>query len=169
MNARPTAFFFLRCNLLAEEVREFYSKAQDGFESTQIFTVSRVSTFSTIYLFAIFMFQCSQVTRKNRMIWRNWHRKCLVAIVEGLLFMSWWWNQLSYIVKKIAWSLLQLISFTPSSQNLVKYLMRQISVCLKHTIQVASFPNCLIWFLVESNGFLMCMIKSTMFLTSNEK
>ncbi|KAG6503099.1 hypothetical protein ZIOFF_035389 [Zingiber officinale] len=40
-NIMPTAFFFLRCNLPAEEVREFYSKAQDGFESTQIFTVSR--------------------------------------------------------------------------------------------------------------------------------
>ncbi|WOL01948.1 nudix hydrolase 9 isoform X1 [Canna indica] len=41
MNVRPTAFFFLKCSLEAEEVRELYSRAQDGYESTQIFTVSR--------------------------------------------------------------------------------------------------------------------------------
>ncbi|XP_078447057.1 nudix hydrolase homolog 9 isoform X2 [Wolffia australiana] len=41
LNVRPTAFFFLRCNLHSGEVEEFYSKAQDGFESTQLYAMSR--------------------------------------------------------------------------------------------------------------------------------
>ncbi|RRT64204.1 hypothetical protein B296_00042028 [Ensete ventricosum] len=41
MNVRPTAFFFLKCNLEAKEVCKLYSSAQDGYESTQIFTVLR--------------------------------------------------------------------------------------------------------------------------------
>ncbi|CAL9120721.1 unnamed protein product [Musa acuminata var. zebrina] len=41
VNVRPTAFFFLKCNLEAKEVCKLYSSAQDGYESTQIFTVLR--------------------------------------------------------------------------------------------------------------------------------
>ncbi|CAA6656848.1 unnamed protein product [Spirodela intermedia] len=41
LNVRPTAFFFLRCNVHSSAVKEFYSKAQDGFESTQLFAMSR--------------------------------------------------------------------------------------------------------------------------------
>ncbi|URE44397.1 NUDIX domain [Musa troglodytarum] len=41
VNVRPTAFFFLKCNLEAKEVCKLYSSAQDGYESTQIFTVQR--------------------------------------------------------------------------------------------------------------------------------
>lgn len=43
LNVRPTAFFFLKCSLESKEVQQLYSKAQDGYESVQIYTVSRVS------------------------------------------------------------------------------------------------------------------------------
>ncbi|KAJ8636953.1 hypothetical protein MRB53_011220 [Persea americana] len=41
LNVRPTAFFFLKCNLKSQEIQQLYSKAQDGYESTQLYTVSR--------------------------------------------------------------------------------------------------------------------------------
>lgn len=41
LNVRPTAFFFLKCSLESKEVQQLYSKAQDGYESVQIYTVSR--------------------------------------------------------------------------------------------------------------------------------
>nr|XP_010937730.1 nudix hydrolase 9 isoform X1 [Elaeis guineensis] len=41
MNVRPTAFFFLKCNMESKEIYQVYSRAQDGFESTQLYTVSR--------------------------------------------------------------------------------------------------------------------------------
>lgn len=41
LNVRPTAFFFLKCSLESMEVEQLYSKAQDGYESVQIYTVSR--------------------------------------------------------------------------------------------------------------------------------
>ncbi|XP_062081919.1 nudix hydrolase 9 [Humulus lupulus] len=40
LNVRPAAFFFIKCALGSNEVRELYSSAQDGFESTQLYTVS---------------------------------------------------------------------------------------------------------------------------------
>ncbi|KAF3337936.1 nudix hydrolase 9 isoform X1 [Carex littledalei] len=39
VNVRPTAFFFVRCNLDSTKIHELYSKAQDGYESTQLFAV----------------------------------------------------------------------------------------------------------------------------------
>lgn len=40
LNVRPTAFFFLKCNLKSDDVYRLYSSAQDGYESTQLYTVS---------------------------------------------------------------------------------------------------------------------------------
>ncbi|XAR59028.1 8-oxo-dGTP diphosphatase [Bertholletia excelsa] len=39
LNVRPTAFFFIKCSLPSEEVQQLYSSAQDGYESTQLYTV----------------------------------------------------------------------------------------------------------------------------------
>ncbi|MQM12343.1 hypothetical protein Taro_045265, partial [Colocasia esculenta] len=41
LNVRPTAFFFLKCNLESEEVHKLYSSAQDGYESTQLYAMSK--------------------------------------------------------------------------------------------------------------------------------
>lgn len=43
VNARPTAFFFTKCNIDSSGVSELYSRAQDGYESTKLYTVSVVS------------------------------------------------------------------------------------------------------------------------------
>lgn len=43
LNVRPAAFFFIKCNLPSEEIRKLYSNAQDGFESTQLYSLSMVS------------------------------------------------------------------------------------------------------------------------------
>ncbi|KAM7266727.1 hypothetical protein ACFE04_004624 [Oxalis oulophora] len=40
LNVRPTAFFFMKCSLQSEEIQNLYSTAQDGFESTQLYTLS---------------------------------------------------------------------------------------------------------------------------------
>ncbi|CAN4118998.1 unnamed protein product [Withania somnifera] len=40
LNVRPTAFFFIKCNLQSDEIHQLYSSAQDGFESTQLDAVS---------------------------------------------------------------------------------------------------------------------------------
>ncbi|CAL0304117.1 unnamed protein product [Lupinus luteus] len=42
LNVRPAAFFFIKCSLDSEEVQQFYSSAQDGYESTQLYAVSMV-------------------------------------------------------------------------------------------------------------------------------
>ncbi|XAR60530.1 hypothetical protein NMG60_11033946 [Bertholletia excelsa] len=41
LNARPAAFFFMKCSLHSEEIQQVYSSAQDGFESTQLYAVSK--------------------------------------------------------------------------------------------------------------------------------
>ncbi|KAM0953619.1 putative NUDIX hydrolase domain-containing protein [Dioscorea sansibarensis] len=41
LNFRPTAFFFVNCNLESSEIYQLYSKAQDGYESTQLYAVSK--------------------------------------------------------------------------------------------------------------------------------
>ncbi|RAL46122.1 hypothetical protein DM860_006276 [Cuscuta australis] len=40
LNVRPTAFFFIKCNLPAKEIQDMYSGAEDSFESTQLQAVS---------------------------------------------------------------------------------------------------------------------------------
>ncbi|KAL0923247.1 hypothetical protein M5K25_007296 [Dendrobium thyrsiflorum] len=40
LNVRPIAFFFVNCNLKSDEIQQLYSRAQDGYESTQLFDVS---------------------------------------------------------------------------------------------------------------------------------
>lgn len=40
-NVRPTAFFYVKCNLDSKEVFQLYSRAQDGYESTHLHTVSK--------------------------------------------------------------------------------------------------------------------------------
>ncbi|XP_020691298.1 nudix hydrolase 9 isoform X2 [Dendrobium catenatum] len=40
LNVRPTAFFFVNCSLKSDEIQQLYSRAQDGYESTQLFDVS---------------------------------------------------------------------------------------------------------------------------------
>ncbi|XP_022146294.1 nudix hydrolase 9 isoform X2 [Momordica charantia] len=39
LNVRPAAFFFMKCNLESLEIQELYKSAQDGYESTQLYTV----------------------------------------------------------------------------------------------------------------------------------
>ncbi|XP_002284515.1 nudix hydrolase 9 isoform X2 [Vitis vinifera] len=41
LNVRPAAFFFIKCNLHSKEIQQLYSTAQDGYESTHLYTVSR--------------------------------------------------------------------------------------------------------------------------------
>ncbi|XP_068637622.1 nudix hydrolase 9 [Aristolochia californica] len=41
LNVRPTAFFFLKCNLNSLEIQQLYSNAQDSYESTQLYAVLR--------------------------------------------------------------------------------------------------------------------------------
>lgn len=41
LNVRPTAFFYIKCSLGSEEIRQLYSSAQDGYESTHLYTVSK--------------------------------------------------------------------------------------------------------------------------------
>ncbi|KAJ8751355.1 hypothetical protein K2173_016549 [Erythroxylum novogranatense] len=40
LNVRPVAFFFVKCNLPSKDIQQLYSSAQDGFESTQLYTVT---------------------------------------------------------------------------------------------------------------------------------
>ncbi|XP_050226015.1 nudix hydrolase 9 isoform X1 [Mercurialis annua] len=40
LNVRPAAFFSIRCSLKSEEIQQLYRHAQDGYESTQLYTVS---------------------------------------------------------------------------------------------------------------------------------
>lgn len=42
LNVRPTAFFFIKCNLDSKEVQQFYSSALDGYESTKLYTVPMI-------------------------------------------------------------------------------------------------------------------------------
>ncbi|XP_019106576.1 nudix hydrolase 9 isoform X2 [Beta vulgaris subsp. vulgaris] len=41
LNVRPTAFFFMKCSLQSKEIEKLYSSAQDGFESTQLYAISK--------------------------------------------------------------------------------------------------------------------------------
>ncbi|KAK2974062.1 hypothetical protein RJ640_015394 [Escallonia rubra] len=43
LNVRPAAFFFIKCSLPSKEIQQLYSSAQDGYESTQLYTVPVVS------------------------------------------------------------------------------------------------------------------------------
>jgi len=43
LNVRPTAFFFIKCNLDSKQVQQFYSSALDGYESTKLYTVPMVN------------------------------------------------------------------------------------------------------------------------------
>lgn len=39
LNVRPAAFFFMKCSLESVEIQDLYTNAQDGYESTQLYTV----------------------------------------------------------------------------------------------------------------------------------
>ncbi|KAK1420789.1 hypothetical protein QVD17_22655 [Tagetes erecta] len=39
LNVRPAAFFFIKCNLQSAQVQQLYSSAQDGYESTKLYTI----------------------------------------------------------------------------------------------------------------------------------
>ncbi|KAK9055401.1 hypothetical protein SSX86_026484 [Deinandra increscens subsp. villosa] len=39
LNARPAAFFFIKCSLQSTQVQQFYSSAQDGYESTKLYSI----------------------------------------------------------------------------------------------------------------------------------
>lgn len=43
LNVRPAAFFFIKCNLQSTQVQQHYSSAQDGYESTKLYTIQPVS------------------------------------------------------------------------------------------------------------------------------
>ncbi|KAK6163230.1 hypothetical protein DH2020_000094 [Rehmannia glutinosa] len=40
LNVRPTAFFFIKCDLPSKDIQQLYCSAQDGYESTQLYTMS---------------------------------------------------------------------------------------------------------------------------------
>ncbi|KAA8543924.1 hypothetical protein F0562_021899 [Nyssa sinensis] len=40
LNVRPAAFFFIKCGLQSKEIQQLYASAQDGYESTQLYTFS---------------------------------------------------------------------------------------------------------------------------------
>ncbi|WRX31577.1 hypothetical protein QQP08_024064 [Theobroma cacao] len=42
LNVRPAIFFFIKCSLQSKEIQQLYSNAQDGYESTQLYTVSMI-------------------------------------------------------------------------------------------------------------------------------
>ncbi|KAK8641557.1 hypothetical protein V6N13_010954 [Hibiscus sabdariffa] len=42
LNVRPAIFFFIKCSLESKEIHQLYSKAQDGYESTQLYTLSMI-------------------------------------------------------------------------------------------------------------------------------
>lgn len=42
LNVRPAAFFFIKCNIESKEIQRLYAGAQDGYESTQLYTVSLI-------------------------------------------------------------------------------------------------------------------------------
>lgn len=42
-NVRPAMFFFIKCSHHSDDIPRLYSSAEDGFESTQLHTVSLVS------------------------------------------------------------------------------------------------------------------------------
>lgn len=50
LNVRPTAFFYIKCSLGSEEIRQLYSRAQDGYESTDLYTVSKVRSSQMLYV-----------------------------------------------------------------------------------------------------------------------
>ncbi|KAJ4971947.1 hypothetical protein NE237_005046 [Protea cynaroides] len=41
LNVRPAAFFFINCNLESREIQQLYCNAQDSYESTHLYFVSR--------------------------------------------------------------------------------------------------------------------------------
>lgn len=41
MNVRPAAFFYIKCSLSSSDIQTLYSKARDGFESTQLCIVPK--------------------------------------------------------------------------------------------------------------------------------
>lgn len=43
LNVRPAMFFFIKCSHHSDDIPRLYSSAEDGFESTQLHTVSLVS------------------------------------------------------------------------------------------------------------------------------
>jgi len=49
---RPAAFFFINCSLDSKEVQQFYSSAQDGYESTQLYAVPMVNLKLVLILLA---------------------------------------------------------------------------------------------------------------------
>ncbi|XP_020552621.1 nudix hydrolase 9 isoform X4 [Sesamum indicum] len=50
LNVRPTAFFFIKCSLQSKEIQQLYGSAQDGYESTQLYTMSMVCVQITVDL-----------------------------------------------------------------------------------------------------------------------
>lgn len=50
LNVRPAAFFFIKCSLRSEEIQQLYSSAEDGYESTQLYTMSMVSIYDPFCL-----------------------------------------------------------------------------------------------------------------------
>ncbi|KAK4408871.1 Nudix hydrolase 9 [Sesamum angolense] len=40
LNVRSAAFFFIKCSLQSKEIQQLYGSAQDGYESTQLYTMS---------------------------------------------------------------------------------------------------------------------------------
>ncbi|KAJ6691711.1 URIDINE DIPHOSPHATE GLUCOSE PYROPHOSPHATASE [Salix purpurea] len=42
LNVRPAAFFFIKCNIESKEIQRLYAGAKDGYESTQLYTVSLI-------------------------------------------------------------------------------------------------------------------------------
>lgn len=49
LNVRPTAFFFIKCSLQSNEIQQLYCSAEDGYESTQLYTMPMVSIYNLLY------------------------------------------------------------------------------------------------------------------------
>lgn len=68
LNVRPAAFFFIKCNLDSKEVQQFYSSALDGYESTQLYSVSMVNLwliFSQVMVGSVWTYMLVPSNLKN--------------------------------------------------------------------------------------------------------
>lgn len=68
VNVRPTAFFFIKCALLSPQVLEYYQRAADRFESSQLLLVPQVASSVSSYFV---IFNCYLVRYLNKSLFPN--------------------------------------------------------------------------------------------------
>lgn len=86
LNVRPAVFFFIKCSLESKEIQQLYSNAQDGYESTQIYTVSMVSLSFVIFSPFILFFLW------NVRIWFILLKSIILVklLVKFMSIVRWW-------------------------------------------------------------------------------